>query len=146
MKLKEIYRQYKPILQLYLLFAFLLIFTWFFTATALQFEGFSSTVENINKEVNSTFINGILTITAIVFGFISIEIRRVYQNLSSMLLIILPVISSLMLMASLYFTSSVLQGYPTVGTAFWVFVLFVSATTYSLGILFAVAIPRKQTP
>jgi hypothetical protein len=145
MRLKEIYQRNKPILQLYFLFTLLVIGTWFLTAWFLMAEGFSTTSENINKEVSSTFINGILTVTAIIFGFISFEIRRFYQqSLLSILVVIFPILASLIIMAQMYFTSTILHGYPTVGTAFWVFVLFVSATIYSLALLFAVAVPRKE--
>jgi hypothetical protein len=144
MRLKEVYQKNKHILQLYFIFILIFISSWFLVAFLLQIEGFSTTLESINKEVSSTFINGILTVTAIIFGFISIEIRRFFKTLSSILLIIFPIFIALFGMVYLYFRSIILLGYPTVGTAFWVFVFFISVTTYGIALLLSVARYQKK--
>ena len=144
MRLKETYQKNKHIFQLYSIFIFVFISSWFLVSTFLQLEGFSTTLESIKKEVSSTFINGILTVTAIIFGFISIEIRRFFKTLSSILLVIFPIFFALFGMVSLYFTSTIINGYPTVGTAFWVFVFFSSVNTYGLALLLAVSRNRKE--
>ena len=144
MRLKERYQKNKPILVLYAIFTALIIFSWFFLAIDLQINGFVTTSENINEEVSSTFINGILTVTAIIFGFISIEIRNYFKNLFSILLVIFPMLFALILMSTMYFTSTILKGYPTVETAFWVFVFFMSVTIYGFCLLLTVARYKRE--
>ncbi len=147
MRLKEIYQKNKNILVLYAVFIALFIVIWLTLAIDLQIMGFSTTSDNLNREVSSTFINGILTVTAIVFGFMSIEIRNYFKNLFSILLVIFPMLFALMGMSTMYFTDTILEGFPTVRTAFWVFVLFTSVTIYGFVLLgVAARIKREETP
>jgi hypothetical protein len=144
MRLKETYQKNRPILVLYAIFIVIFIVSWLSLAIDLQINGFVTTSENINKEVSSTFINGILTVTAIIFGFISIEIRHYFKNLFSILLVIFPMVFALILMSTMYFTSTILKGYPTVETAFWVFVFFMSVTIYGFCLLLTVARYKRE--
>jgi hypothetical protein len=144
MRLKGIFQKYRHILILYLIFILVLVFTFFSLAFFLPIEGFSTTFENINKEVSSTFINGILTVTAIIFGFLSIEIRNYFKNLKSILLIIFPIFFALMFMVTMYFNDTIISGYPTVTTAFWIFVFFVSISIYGFCILLTFSYFKRE--
>lgn len=52
---------------------------------------------NLEKEVNPTIINGILTATAIVFGFVTFELREIKSSIQEKLILSMPLLFWMMI-------------------------------------------------
>lgn len=70
----------------------------------------------LGMEVNPTVINGILTATAIVFGFVTFELREIKTSMAEKLILSMPLLFFIMLTTNLIFYGIVL-GKMTVLTA-----------------------------
>ena len=62
---------------------------------------------NLNSEIEPAIINGILTATAIVFGFVAYELREVKASTTGKVLLALPLLFFLMLTLEFYFISAI---------------------------------------
>jgi hypothetical protein len=61
----------------------------------LPISTFISYRGDLNKEINPTIINGILTVTAIVFAFVVFELREIESSLSAKLFLSFPLLGFL---------------------------------------------------
>ncbi|MGD0070285.1 MAG: hypothetical protein ABSB71_01835 [Candidatus Bathyarchaeia archaeon] len=68
---------------------------------------------NLGKEVDPTIINGILTATAIVFGFVTFELREIKSSMEEKFILSLPLLFFMMI-TLLSILSGVILGVMTV--------------------------------
>jgi hypothetical protein len=85
---------------------------------AIPFVGLGGQHVDFNEEVNATMINGILTGTALIFGFVTFFLRRVGRTFFKKLALILPLIVSFAWTVEIYFIDSIKYGYATKNTMF----------------------------
>lgn len=69
-----------------------------------------------DAEVNPTMINGILTGTAVVFAFVTFELRRIFRSWRITFMASLPLVFFLTWTVDYYFIDAVTLGYATVST------------------------------
>jgi hypothetical protein len=70
-------------------------------------------------------VNGILTADAVIFGFITFELRRISNRLKMATFVFaLPLIGLLMTTVSSYFVDGVVRGYATIYTLIWATITF----------------------
>lgn len=62
---------------------------------------------NLQNEVNPTIINGILTATAIVFGFVTLQFREMKSSNAEKILLSLPLLFFLMITLEWYFLETI---------------------------------------
>ena len=83
---------------------------------------------DLNSKVDATVINGLLTGFAIIFGFISIEIREVKAPLPDKLLLTFPLIVSFMFVVFKYSGDVFVIGYPS----YWSLVILLDGILFNI--------------
>lgn len=91
-----------------------LILVIFLMSVLLPYSTFIQINGDLTKEVNPTIINGILTATAIVFGFVAFEFREIKSGIIEKFLLSLPLLVYLMITLEWYFIGAII-GKITVG-------------------------------
>jgi len=89
-------RNYRILIVFFILGIFLMsiLFPW---------SAFISLNGNLQNEVNPTIINGILTATAIIFGFVTLQFREIKSSNLERFLLSLPLLLFLMVTLEFYF-------------------------------------------
>ncbi len=72
----------------------------------LPYNRFTSSKGNFENEVNPTIVNGILTATAIVFGFVAFELREIKSSIIEKFVLSLPLLFYLMITLEWYFIAA----------------------------------------
>lgn len=97
----------------------------------------SQDVVDLNSKADATVINGVLTGFAIIFGFVSIEIREIKASTFDKFLLIMPLISFFIFGISKYCGEVVSNGYPLYWSLLSFFAGIIFSACYSILILYA---------
>jgi hypothetical protein len=95
------------LLKRYSIFITLLVIAIAFLSILLPFYTITYNNAKLTDEGNPTIVNGILTVTAIVFGFVVFEWRGIRASTIEKSVLVLPLLLFLMLTLEAYFTSDV---------------------------------------
>jgi hypothetical protein len=80
---------------------------------------------DFDAQVDSSMVNGILTADAVIFGFITIELRRITNRIKlASFVLAFPIIIVLIGTVGAYFVDGVTLGYATVNTLIWATITF----------------------
>ena len=89
---------------------------FFLVAIAIPFVGLGKFDIVLTAKADPTMTNGILTANAILFGFVTFDLRKIGKSYYSKLLISLPILAFLVAGVHQYFLDALTIGSPTVNT------------------------------
>jgi hypothetical protein len=95
------------LLRNYRVLTIFLILTIFLMSILLPFGTYVSFKADSVNEINPTIVNGILTATAIVFGFVTFELHEIKASAIERLLLSLPLLLFLMCTLEAYFMATI---------------------------------------
>lgn len=87
-----------------------------FIAIFIPFLSMGNFKWNFKAEVDATIVNGILTSDAIIFGFVTFELRKIGKTMVGKFLLSIPLLLFLAWTVDSYFMDAISLGYPTVNT------------------------------
>jgi hypothetical protein len=102
------------LLRRYPILIVLVIIVVFLLSIFLPLSTFIELNGNLGNEVNPTVVNGILTATSIVFGFVALELREIKSSTIERFLLSLPMLAYMMVTLEFYFIA-VIVGKTTTG-------------------------------
>lgn len=97
----------------YRIILILFIFLAFFLAIIIPSVDIRGSKIDLGSEANATMVNGILTASAIVFGFVAFEIREIKAGYIEKIVLVSPMLLFLMATVRSYFDDAMLVGYAT---------------------------------
>ena len=95
-----------------------------FCAIAIPFISVGNVELDFNSKADVTMTNGILTANAIIFGFVTYDLRKIGKTLYQRALLATPLLLFLIASVDLYFIDAVTKNAPTINTLIWITVSF----------------------
>ena len=104
------------LLKYYRILVVILIFLMFLMSISLPIVPFVFYGGELGREINPTIVNGILTVTAIIFGFVAFELREIQSSGMEKFLLSFPLLLFLLVTLEVVFVGAI-TGKMTSGVA-----------------------------